>query len=97
MTESHLSDTSAEAMALKVERLRAMSYAEKAALVDELNRAVQRMAEAGARCRHPDATDREVLWVRSNTRSPSAGGSTSCGSHGHWGLLGQRLDPWPQT
>ena len=61
LTDSNASDTSPVAMAWKVERLRSMSYAEKAAVVDELNRDVQRMAEVGVRLRYPEAGEREVF------------------------------------
>lgn len=54
-------DTSSTALDHQVERWRAMSPVEKAALVDVLNRDVQVMAEAGIRRRYPDASDREVF------------------------------------
>ncbi len=46
---------------MQVERWRAMSPTDKAAIVDALNRDVQRLAEAGVRRRYPKATDREVF------------------------------------
>lgn len=56
-----VSDTSREVLEQQVERWRAMSYTEKAAVVDELNQDVWRMAETGVRQRYPAASDREVF------------------------------------
>ncbi|MCB0975561.1 MAG: hypothetical protein KDB86_13565 [Actinobacteria bacterium] len=55
------SDTSANVVDRQVEIWRQMSPAEKYQVVLELNRDVERMAEAGVRQRYPDASDREVF------------------------------------
>ncbi len=58
-----LRDASAEAERIQLELLRAMSPVQKAQLVSELTRAVQRLAFAGARMADPEATDEEI-WLR---------------------------------
>ncbi len=55
------SDTDPVVRRLQIERLRAMSPAQRGALMEALNRDCERMAMAGIRSRHPNATDREVL------------------------------------
>jgi hypothetical protein len=55
-----LSDTSAAAEELVVERWRAMSARERLETVASLNEACDRMAEAGVRRRHPSAGTDEV-------------------------------------
>ena len=55
------SDTDPVVRRLQIERLRAMSPAQRGALLEALNRDCERMAMAGIRSRHPNATDREVL------------------------------------
>jgi hypothetical protein len=52
-------DTDATSERRQIERWRAMSPAEKLALVTELNAAVDTLAMAGIRLRHPGASDRE--------------------------------------
>ena len=52
-------DTDAESEQHQIERWRAMSPAEKFRVVAELNAAVDTMALAGIRLRHPDASPRE--------------------------------------
>jgi hypothetical protein len=52
-------DTSAEVERLQIERWRAMSAAEKVAIVTGLTRAAFELAAAGVRQRYPGATDRE--------------------------------------
>lgn len=54
-------DTAPEVECLQVEGWRRMSPAEKAALVSGLSRAVDAMAWAGARHRHPGASERELF------------------------------------
>lgn len=54
-----MSDTSRE-VSKRVERWRGMSTTQKLELVDELNRACAALATAGARQRHPHATEREI-------------------------------------
>lgn len=56
-----MTDTGADIEARRVDILRTMSIADKAACVAALNLDVQRMAEAGVRQRHPGADDREVF------------------------------------
>jgi hypothetical protein len=53
------SDTSPEIERLQIERWRAMSAADKAALVSGLTAASYKLALAGVRRRHPDASPRE--------------------------------------
>jgi hypothetical protein len=52
-------DTDATSEHRQIERWRAMSPAEKLALVTGLNAAVDTLALAGIRLRHPGASDRE--------------------------------------
>jgi hypothetical protein len=54
-------DTSADADAMQVQRWRAMSPAQKAALVSALSRNVRDLALAGIRLRHPAASERECF------------------------------------
>ena len=54
-------DTSPEVEARQVEIWRTMTPKQKLDIVADLNRDVQRMADAGVRMRYPDATDREVF------------------------------------
>jgi len=56
-----VTDTSADIERRRVEILRNLSVAEKAAQVAALTLDVQRMAEAGVRQRYPEADDREVF------------------------------------
>ena len=56
-----MTDTSADIERRRVEILRNLSVAEKAAQVAALTLDVQRMAEAGVRQRYPEADDREVF------------------------------------
>lgn len=53
------SDTAPEVEAMMVERWRQMTPAEKMATVTELNEAVEMLAWAGVRTRHPEATEEE--------------------------------------
>lgn len=53
-------DTTADAQRAAVQRLRAMSAAERFEQVVLLNAAVEQMATVGVRTRHPDATPEEV-------------------------------------
>jgi DNA invertase Pin-like site-specific DNA recombinase len=57
----HLSDTAAEADAVRFERYARMTAAEKAARVVDLTRTACSMALAGLRRRHPAATQPELL------------------------------------
>jgi hypothetical protein len=57
----HLSDTAAEADAVRFERYARMTPAEKAARVVDLTRTACSMALAGLRSRHPAATQPELL------------------------------------
>lgn len=61
------SDTSPEIERLQIERWRAMSAADKAALVSGLTAASYELAMAGVRRRHPDASPREhfLRWQSS--------------------------------
>jgi len=52
-------DTDAESERLQIARWRALSPAEKLQIVGELNAAVDTMALAGIRLRHPGASPRE--------------------------------------
>ena len=54
-------DTSPEAERRQIEIWRAMSTAEKGQLVSRMTIAVQQLALAGIRDRHPDASEREVF------------------------------------
>lgn len=56
-----MTDTSVDIEARRIEILRTMSIADKAAQVAALNLDVQRLAEAGVRQRHPEADEREVF------------------------------------
>jgi len=56
-----MTDTSPQTLEIQVKIWRGMSIDEKAAIVNNLNRDVERMAETGVRQRHPNATDREVF------------------------------------
>ena len=56
-----VTDTSADIEARRIEILRGMLVADKAAEVAALNLDVQRMAVTGVRLRYPDADDREVF------------------------------------
>lgn len=53
------SDTTAEAERIQIERWRAMTPLEKARIVSELSVAVQELALAGIRMRHPGASEEE--------------------------------------
>jgi hypothetical protein len=53
------SDTSAEVERMQIERWRAMTAAEKAAIVTSLTQTVVDLARAGIRHRYPNATARE--------------------------------------
>lgn len=55
------SDTDPVVRRLQIERLRAMSPAQRGALMEALNRDCEQLAVAGIRSRHPNATDHEVL------------------------------------
>lgn len=46
---------------MQIEAWRRMSYAQKASLVNGLNRAVHELALAGIRSRHPGASERECF------------------------------------
>jgi len=60
----HLSDTAAEADAVRFKRYARMTPAEKAARVVDLTRTACSMALAGLRSRHPTATQPELLlWL----------------------------------
>jgi hypothetical protein len=59
MRLGHSLDTSPEIERRQIERWRAMTPAEKAAIVSGLTRASFEMARAGVRHRHPDASPRE--------------------------------------
>lgn len=59
MRLGHSSDTSPEIERRQIEHWRAMTPAEKAAIVSGLTRASFEMARAGVRHRHPDASPRE--------------------------------------
>lgn len=61
VTEPLAVDTSPDVEALQLERWRAMSPAEKAAMVSGLTQAAFDMARAGVRHRHPTASPREVF------------------------------------
>ena len=52
-------DTSPDVERMQIDALRRMTPAEKAALISGLTRAAHRMAAAGVRQRHPDASPRE--------------------------------------
>ncbi len=54
-------DTSPEMQQGLVEIWRAMTPSQELEIVAELNRDTDRMAEAGVRSRHPEATDRDVV------------------------------------
>jgi hypothetical protein len=54
-------DTSYEAEQVQFEILRRMGPEGRAALMQSLNRAVLRLARAGIRARHPDASEREIF------------------------------------
>lgn len=54
-------DTSRTAVARQIAIWRAMDPSDKARLVASLSRAVEHMARAGIRQRHPQASDRERL------------------------------------
>ena len=53
-------DTAPEVWHMLIERWRAMSPAEKLAVVDAANRACEALAAVGVRRRHPEASDDEV-------------------------------------
>ena len=57
-----LTDTTENAGHVQIELLRKMSFAEKAARVQELTLAVQKLAFAELRGRHPGKTD-DDLWL----------------------------------
>ncbi|WP_428263644.1 hypothetical protein [Haliangium sp.] len=61
-------DTSEEAERLLFERYRTMEPWEKAQLAAELSRAVDQLALAGLRLRHPDADERELRMRLAATR-----------------------------
>ena len=61
MTSSGVTDTNSQTLELQVQIWRGMSVDEKAAIVNNLNRDLERMAETGVRQRHPNATDREIF------------------------------------
>lgn len=63
MYKPQSSDTSEAADRIQFEILRRMSPAERGQLMTEMTLAVQRLAFAGMRERHPDATDDEI-WLR---------------------------------
>ena len=52
-------DTSPDVERMQIDAQRRMTPAEKAALISGLTRAAHRMAAAGVRQRHPDASPRE--------------------------------------
>jgi hypothetical protein len=58
-TVARLTDTSPDAERVQLEVLRAMSPSRKVALVEDANRTARRLAMAGIRMRHPDATEAE--------------------------------------
>ncbi len=53
-------DTSAEIERRQIAAWRAMSAAQKLAVVSQLNRAAEELATAGIRMRHPEASGREL-------------------------------------
>ena len=53
-------DTSTEIERRQIEAWRAMSAAQKLAIVSQLTLATEEMARAGIRERHPNATEREI-------------------------------------
>ena len=53
-------DTSREAEEIQFEAYRRMSFAEKLAIIDDLNRTAEGLARVGIRERHPDATEDEI-------------------------------------
>ena len=61
VTNHGITDTDPLTLKIQVEIWRAMSIDEKAAIVNNLNSDIERMAETGVRQRHPNATDREVF------------------------------------
>ncbi len=64
-------DTSPAQRERYFERLRALTFEQKFQMVASLNRGVRRLAIAGIKLRHPDASDREVevrLFVRIHGR-----------------------------
>lgn len=63
-------DTSIEAERILLERYRAMTPAEKIAIARALTRTVHELALAGARLRHPEATDDELRLHVAATRLP---------------------------
>jgi hypothetical protein len=59
--EPAVSDTTPEARRLQIDLFRHMTFADKARVVRDLTRTADMLALAGARQRHPDASDRELL------------------------------------
>lgn len=57
----HHSDTDPVVRRLQIERLRAMTPAQRGALMEALTRDCEQLAIAGIRSRHPNATEHEVL------------------------------------
>lgn len=55
-------DTAAEAEALQVERIRAMTPGERASFANSLSRDVLRLSEAGVRQALGDASEREIYF-----------------------------------
>lgn len=72
-------DTSPDARRLIVERLRAMTPAQRLARMVALNRSVEAMARTGILMRHPTASEREVrfrlarAWLDDETLAKVAG------------------------
>ena len=67
---SPLQDTSPEAEAILVAGWRAMTPAEKLALVSAMTRTAQELSLAGIRVRHPDATGDELRLRLAALRLP---------------------------
>ncbi len=56
-----LSDTTPAAQRILLERYRRMTFAEKARIVRDLTRTADTLALAGAKQRHPNASEQELL------------------------------------
>ena len=69
--ETGLSDTSPKIRRVMVERLRAMSHAEKFERMRDLSRMVEALAREGIRARHPDADEREINLRLASRRLPA--------------------------
>ena len=74
-------DTSPEVFEFMIERWRTMTLADRAALVDALNRDVETLARAGIRAAHPEYSERETLRELTRRRYGSELADAAYGRH----------------